>query len=257
LNGGWSYTWQGSGIDRFTEQFNTILEAMQKRIRAGNIIYEPGGLYNEQGFWTMEHEPEIEKAVAAADGADYIMICIGENSYCETTGNINDLHISQNQADLVKALAATGKPVILVLNQGRPRVIADLVPRAQGIVNVMLPGNYGGDALADLLSGEVNFSGRMSFTYPSGPNGTPPTITKYVEARSPIEGPYDYFANTHIQWPFGFGLSYTTFAYSNLKTDKTSFTAGDELTFTVDVKNTGNVAERKVYCSTLQTFMLL
>ncbi|MFA5441487.1 MAG: glycoside hydrolase family 3 N-terminal domain-containing protein [Bacteroidales bacterium] len=245
LNGGWSYTWQGSGIDRFTEQFNTILEAMQNEFGSGNIIYEPGVLYNEQGFWTMEHEPEIEKSVAAAAGADYIMVCIGENSYCETTGNINDLHISQNQANLVKALAATGKPVILILNQGRPRVIAQLVPLAKGIVNVMLPGNYGGDALANLLAGKENFSGRMSYTYPSGPNGYTTYDYKVCEARSPIDGPYDYFANTHIQWPFGYGLSYTTFAYANLKADKTSFTATDELTFTIDVKNTGEVAGKE------------
>ncbi len=241
LNGGWSYTWQGSGIERFTEPLNTILEAMKNEFGPDNILYEPGVLYNESGFWTMENKPEIEKAVAAVAGADYIVVCIGENSYCETTGNINDLHISKNQADLVKALAATGKPVIMILNQGRPRVVAELVPLAKSIVNVMLPGNYGGDALAGLLSGKVNSSGRLSYTYPSCCNGYTTYDYKVCEVRSTIEGAYDYFANTNIQWPFGYGLSYTTFEYSNLKADKTTFTAVDELVFTVDVKNTGKV----------------
>ena len=241
LNGGWSYTWQGSGIDRFTAHFNTILKALENKFGKENVIYEPGVTYNEMAFWTEEHEPEIEKAVAAAELADYIVVCIGENSYCETTGNIPNLFISPNQADLVKALAKTGKPIIMILNQGRPRVIADLVPVAKAIVNVMLPGNYGGDALAGLLAGDANFSGRLSYTYPSCCNGYTTYDYKVCEVRSPIEGAYDYFANTNIQWPFGYGLSYTTFGYSNLKANKTSFTAADELVFTMDVKNTGKV----------------
>jgi beta-glucosidase len=241
LNGGWSYTWQGSGIDRFTAHFNTILEALENKFGKDNVIYEPGVIYNEMAFWTAENEPEIEKAVAAAALADYIVVCIGENSYCETTGNIPNLFISPNQADLVKALAKTGKPIVMILNEGRPRVIVDLVPLASAIVNIMLPGNYGGDALAGLLAGDANFSGRLSYTYPSCCNGYTTYDYKVCEVRSTIEGAYDYFANTNIQWPFGYGLSYTTFEYSNLKADKTTFTAADELVFTVDVKNTGKV----------------
>ena len=245
LNGGWSYTWQGSGSERFTEQFNTILEGLQNKFGKENIVHEPGVTYNETAFWTEENEPEIEKAVAAAAQADYIVVCIGENSYCETTGNIPNLFISPNQASLVKALAKTGKPVVIILNEGRPRVIVDLVPIASAIVNVMLPGNYGGDALANLLAGDVNFSGKLSYTYPSCCNGYTTYDYKVCEVRSTTEGAYDYFANTNIQWPFGYGLSYTTFAYDNLKADKTSFTADDVLTFTVDVTNKGNVAGKE------------
>ncbi|NLH24505.1 MAG: beta-glucosidase, partial [Bacteroidales bacterium] len=245
LNGGWSYTWQGSGIDRFTAHFNTILEALENKFGKENVVYEPGVTYNEMAFWTEEHEPEIEKAVAAAALADFIVVCIGENSYCETTGNIPNLFISPNQANLVKELAKTGKPVVIILNEGRPRVIVDLVPMASAIVNVMLPGNYGGDALANLLAGDANFSGKLSYTYPSCCNGYTTYDYKVCEVRSTTEGAYDYFANTNIQWPFGYGLSYTTFEYSNLKANRTSFTADDELTFTVDVKNSGNVAGKE------------
>jgi beta-glucosidase len=245
LNGGWSYTWQGSGTEKFTERFNTILEALQNKFGKENIVYEPGVTYNETAFWTEENEPEIEKAVAAVAQADYIVVCIGENSYCETTGNIPNLFISPNQASLVKALAKTGKPVVIILNEGRPRVIADLVPMAGAIVNVMLPGNYGGDALANLLAGDVNFSGKLSYTYPSCCNGYTTYDYKVCEVRSTTEGAYDYFANTNIQWPFGYGLSYTEFGYDNLKTDKTSFTADDVLTFTVDVTNKGTMAGKE------------
>lgn len=242
LNGGWSYTWQGSNDPRFVGPFNTILEAMQNKYGTQHIIYEPGVTYNDAAFWTQENTPNIDAAVAAAQHVDYIVACIGENSYCETTGNIPNILLSPNQTALVKALAATGKPLILVLNEGRPRVIADLVPLAHAIVDVMLPGSYGGDALADLLAGDANFSGRLSITYPSSCNGLTTYDFKVCEVRSTIAGVYDYSASTNIQWPFGYGLSYTTFAYSNLKANKTSFTANDTLTFTVTVTNTGNVA---------------
>ncbi len=245
LNGGWSYTWQGNNIEKFTGHFNTILEAMQNKYGAENIIFEPGVTYKDEGNWTEENFSEIDKCVKASSDADYIMVCIGENSYAETPGNIANLLISENQSSLVKALAATGKPLILILNEGRPRVIADLVPLATAIVNVILPGNYGGDALANLVAGDANFSGRLSFTYPSCCNAITTYDYKVSEERATIAGAYNYNAHTNIQWPMGYGLSYTTFTYSDLKADRSDFTATDEITFTVNVKNTGKMAGKE------------
>ena len=166
LNGGWSYTWQGHRADELAADYNTILESFTQKFGASNIIYEPGVTYKEGGAWWEENAPEIDKAVAAAANADYIIACVGENSYCETPGNLNNLFLSESQLNLVKALAATGKPVVLVLNEGRPRIVNEIEPLAKAVINTMLPGNYGGDALANLVAGDANFSGKMPYTYP-------------------------------------------------------------------------------------------
>lgn len=246
LNGGWSYTWQGSNADHLSKQYNTILEALQNKLGASNVIYEPGVTYNDRGQWWEENEPQIQKAVAAARGVDYIVACIGENSYCETPGNLDDLTLSANQLELVKALAKTGKPIILVLNEGRPRIVKDIEPLATAVVHVMLPGNYGGDAFANLLVGDANFSGKLPFTYPKHVNSLITYDYKPCEhIGEQMAGAYNYDAQVSVQWMFGYGLSYTTFEYSNLKVDKTNFTAADELTFTVDVTNTGKVAGKE------------
>lgn len=248
LNGGWSYSWQGdkADLDICGGRYNTILEAMQQQFGAENVIYEAGVTYKQGGNWWEENEPEIEKAVAAAAGVDVIVACIGENSYCETPGNLTDLTLSANQRNLVKALARTGKPILLVLNEGRPRILADIEPLAQAVVHVMLPGNYGGDALARLLAGEANFSGRLPFTYPKEINSLITYDYKPCEhIGKQMEGAYNYDAVVNVQWAFGYGLSYTTFAYSNLRADKTRFTADDVITFTVDVTNTGRVAGKE------------
>lgn len=241
LNGGWSYTWQGSNAEACAEDYNTILEAFTNKFGTDNIIYEAGVTYNEKGNWQDENAPEIDKAVAAAANADYIVACIGENSYCETPGNLTNLVLSENQLNLVKALAKTGKPVILILSEGRPRLIADIEPLSKAVVDIMLPGNYGGDALANLVAGDANFSGKMPFTYPKEINSLITYDYKPCEhIGKQMEGAYNYDAQVSVQWAFGYGLSYTTFEYSNLKVDKSNFNANDELTFTVDVKNTGN-----------------
>lgn len=241
LNGGWSYSWQGDKADQCASQYNTILESFTNKFGADNIIYEAGVTYKEGGNWWEENAPQIDKAVSAAANADYIVACIGENSYCETPGNLTNLFLSQNQIDLVKALAKTGKPVILILNEGRPRLIADIEPLAKAVVNIMLPGNYGGDALANLLAGDANFSGKMPFTYPKEINSLITYDYKPCEhIGKQMEGAYNYDAQVSVQWAFGYGLSYNTYEYSNLKVDKSNFNANDELTFTVDVKNTGN-----------------
>lgn len=247
LNGGWSYSWQGHRADDFAQAYNTIYEALCNKYGKENIIYEPGVTYApyKNDNWWEENTPEIEKSVAAAAQADVIIACVGENSYCETPGNMNDLTMSVNQRNLVKALAATGKPVVLVLNQGRPRIMNDIEPLAKAIINVMLPGNYGGDALANLLAGDANFSAKMPFTYPKYINSLATYDYKPCENIGQMGGNYNYDAVMDVQWPFGFGLSYTTYSYDNLKVDKSQFTADDELTFTVDVTNTGKVAGKE------------
>ena len=245
LHGGWSYTWQGSGAEDLAAKYNTIYEALCNKYGKGNIILEQGVTYNERGQYYEENEPQIERAVSAAQQADIIIACIGENSYTETPGNLNDLWLSENQRNLVKALAKTGKPVILVLNEGRPRLIADIEPLAKAVLHIFLPGNYGADALANLLSGEANFSAKMPYTYPREINSLNTYDYKVSEEVGTMAGAYNYDAKVSLQWPFGYGLSYTTFDYANLRVDKTSFTADDVLSVTVDVKNTGNRAGKE------------
>lgn len=245
LNGGWSLSWQGEKVDQYAGQYNTILEAIQHKVGKSRVVYEPGVTYNMQGSYWEENEPEIEKAVAAAQDVDYIVLCLGENSYCETPGNLDDLYLSENQQALAKALAATGKPVILVLNEGRPRVISKIESMVQAVVQVYLPGNYGGDALAEILYGEVTPSGKLPYTYPKYPNSTTTYDHKPCESLDKMEGAYDYDAVLSVQWAFGFGLSYTTFEYSNLRAAQSEFRSGDELVFTVDVKNTGSRAGKE------------
>ena len=239
LSGGWTYSWQGSKVEHISQPYNTILAALRGRYGAESVIFEPGVEYDDDADWYVEKEPQIERAVARAAEADYIVICIGENSYAETQGSINDINLSDNQKALVRAMAATGKPVVLVLNEGRPRIIRDIEPLAGAIVDVLLPSNYGGDALAALLSGDENFSGRLPITYPSYPNAFTTYDFKVMEDRSTTPGIYNYENHASVQWWFGEGLSYTTFEYGELKLDKEAFGPYDVLTFTVDVTNTG------------------
>ena len=245
LHGGWSYTWQGSKAEDLAAKYNTIYEALCNKYGKENIILEQGVTYNEAGAYYDENTPQTEKAVSAAQQADVIIACIGENSYTETPGNLSDLWLSENQRNLVKVLAKTGKPIILVLNEGRPRLIADIEPLAKAVVNIMLPGNYGADALANLLSGDANFSGKLPYTYPREINSLNTYDYKVSEEVGTMAGAYNYDAKVSLQWSFGYGMSYTTYEYTNLKVDKTSFTADDVLTVSVDVKNTGNRAGKE------------
>ena len=240
LHGGWSYTWQGSKAEDLTEQYNTIYEALCNKYGKENVILEQGVTYNEDGAYSAENKPQIDKAVAAAQGADIIIACIGENSYTETPGNLSDLWLSENQRNLVKELSKTGKPIILVLNEGRPRLIADIEPLAKAVVDILIPGNYGADALANLLAGDANFSGKMPYTYPREINSLNTYDYKVSEEVGTMAGAYNYDAKVSLQWPFGYGMSYTTFEYANLTVDKSSFTGDDVLTVSVDVKNTGS-----------------
>lgn len=245
LDGGWSYTWQGNRTDEFAGKYNTIYEALCNEYGKENIVLNQGVTYNEAGKYWEENEPQIAAAVEAAKNVDVVVACIGENSYTETPGNLTDLWLSENQRNLVKALATTGKPIILVLNEGRPRLIADIEPLAQGVVDILIPGNYGGDALAQLLSGKANFSGKMPYTYPKEINSLANYDFKKSEEVGTMTGAYDYNAKITQQWGFGHGLSYTTYQYSNLKVDKATFAHDDVIRVSVEVKNTGKVAGKE------------
>ncbi len=246
LNGGWSYSWQGEKTEEFAQDYNTIYEALQHKFGAANVRYEPGVTYKMDGQYYEENSPEIGRAVAAAAGVDYIVLCVGENSYCETPGNLDELTLSENQTALALALQRTGKPVVLILNEGRPRLIRKIEPDSKAIIQLYLPGNFGGDALADVLTGDVNPSGKLPYTYPKFEQG----LITYDHKPSQnidgkMEGAYDYGAQISIQYPFGFGLSYTTFEYTNLAVSKQEFVSGDVMTVTVDVKNSGAVAGKE------------
>lgn len=246
LNGGWSYSWQGHLADRFAQQYNTIYEAVAEKFGRDNVVLEQGVTYSAEGPYDEENASEIEKAVAAASDVDVILACIGENSYCETPGNLSDLALSANQRDLVKALAATGKPVVMILNEGRPRLISDIEPIADAVIDILLPGNFGADALANILAGEANPSAKMPYTYPRNQAELTTYDYRVSEETDKMEGAYDYDAVISVQWPFGYGQSYTTFEYGNFKCSQPEFKADDELTFTIDVTNIGSVAGKEV-----------
>ena len=246
LNGGWSYSWQGEKTEEFAEQYNTIYEALSNKFGADNVVLEEGVTYNMAGQYFEENQPQIERAVASAADVDYIVLALGENSYCETPGNLEELSLSDNQIALALELQKTGKPVILVLNEGRPRLIRKIEPNSKAIVHLYLPGNYGGDALADILAGDVNPSGKLPYTYPKFEQG----LITYDHKPSQnldtkMEGAYDYGAETSVQYSFGYGLSYTTFEYSNLHINKKEFAAGEDIMITVDIQNTGKVAGKE------------
>lgn len=246
LNGGWSYSWQGEKTEEFAQEYNTIYEALQNKFGVANVRYEPGVTYKMDGQYYEENVPEIGRAVAAAMGVDYIVLCVGENSYCETPGNLDELTLSENQTHLALALQKTGKPVVLVLNEGRPRLIRTIEPGSKAVIQIYLPGNYGGDALADVLAGEVNPSGKLPYTYPKFEQG----LITYDHKPSQnidgkMDGAYDYGAQTSVQYPFGFGLSYTTFEYSNLTVSQQEFEPGDLLNVSVDVTNSGTMAGKE------------
>ena len=239
LNGGWSYSWQGEKVAEFGEKYNTILEALQQKGGKDNITFVQGVAYKDDGKYWEEKDVDIEAAVKAADKVDYIILCAGENSYTEKPGDLHDLTLSANQIALAKALVKTGKPVILVLNEGRPRLISAFERDVQGVLQSYLPGNFGGDAIADILYGTVNPSGKLPYTYPMYANTLVTYDHKPSEEQSKMQGVYDYESDFAVQYPFGFGLSYTSFQYSDLQVNKTSIAANEKITISVTVKNTG------------------
>jgi len=246
LNGGWTYSWQGEKVEEFAARYNTILEAIQNKAGKDKVTFVEGVSYKMDGKYYEEFENGIETAVEKAKDADAIVLCLGENSYTESVGNLSDLYISDLQTQLAQKLGATGKPIILVLNEGRPRLISKFEPQMAGILQTYLPGNFGGDALADILFGDVNPSGKLPYNYPKYPNSLVGYNHKPSENRTVMEGVYNYDAEYNPQYEFGFGLSYTTFKFDNLKLSAEKIKATDELTITVDVTNTGTREGKEV-----------
>jgi len=235
LNGGWTYTWQGDKSNELGQQYNTILEAVTNKFGKENVNYVAGVAYKEREAYFQDSIVNIEAAVQAAANADYVLLCIGENSYTETPGNLEDLSLPDNQITLANALIKTGKRIIILLTEGRPRIISKIEPGVAAIIQMYLPGNYGGDALADVLTGDVNPSGKLPLTYPRYTNSIVGYIHKVSEGDGNPQG-----GEFKPQYPFGFGLSYTTFSYSNLSANKSSFGPDETATITVTVKNSGN-----------------
>ncbi len=242
MNGGWSYTWQGERTNELAPmmgQYPTFQQALKERFGEANVQYLQGVQWDAKDFNLDAQADDWGQLTAAARRADVVIACVGENSYCETPGNINDLNLSANQKEMIRILAQTGKPVVLVLAEGRPRILSDIEPLCQAVVHTFLPSNYGGTALARLLAGDADFTGRMPYTYPKYTGSLVTYDYKPCENMGQMEGNYNYDAVMDVQWPFGFGLHYTTVTYSNMKVDKETFREGDVLTVSVDVTNTG------------------
>src|SRR5829696_831748 len=241
LNGGWTYTWQGDKTDEYAGKYNTILEATKKEFGDNNVSFQEGVVYKMTGRYFEDSIVNIDAAVQAAAGVDYILLCVGENSYTETPGNLNELNLSDNQVSLAQALYKTGKPVVLILNEGRPRTINRIEPGASAVIDIYLPGNFGGDALADILSGDINPSGKLPITYRRYSNDLAGYIHKPSEGSGNPQG-----GETNWQYPFGFGLSYTNFTYGNLTVNKNSFSADETATINITVTNSGNREGKEV-----------
>ncbi|MFR9651859.1 MAG: glycoside hydrolase family 3 N-terminal domain-containing protein [Rikenellaceae bacterium] len=239
LNGGWSYTWQGIGADTYTGDYDTIYEALAGRFGADNVSYVPTVEYDlgAKKTWQDETVEGLEDIANKAEEYDVIVACIGENSYCETVGNMNDLNLSANQKMMVRRLSESGKPIVLIINSGRPRIIGDIEPLSSAVVNAMLPSNYGGRALANLLAGDCDFTAKMPYTYPREINSLSTYDFKPSESRKKMAGAYNYEAKIDTQWDFGFGLSYAKYSYSQMSVTPQQFDMGDELEIKVKVTN--------------------
>jgi beta-glucosidase len=244
LNGGWSYSWQGEKVDEFALNYNTISKALQKK--SSLVTYIPTVTYNDKGKYWEEIMTDFSAAVNAASSSDYIVVCVGENSYTEKPGDLHDLTLSSNQVALVKAMAKTGRPVILVLNEGRPRLLNSIEQDVSAVIQTYLPGNFGGDALASILFGEIYPSGKLPYTYPMYANTLVTYDHKPSEEQDKMQGVYDYESDYAVQYPFGFGLSYSTFEYSDLTVSKNVFSATELIKISVTVKNTGKMDGKEV-----------
>jgi beta-glucosidase len=230
LNGGWTITWQGNEESLYPKEKETILEAITAKVSGKNVSFNAGCSFDK--------ELSADEAVKQAKESDVVVLCLGEATYTETPGNIFDLTLPKAQIEYAKKMIATGKPVVLVMIEGRPRVITEIADKVDAILVGFLPGMQGGNAVSDVVFGDVNPSGKLPITYPKSPNG----ITLYdYKAMEFFDGnKYDPL------FPFGFGLSYTTFSYSNLKLSATEMTESGEIKVSVDVTNSGSKKGKEV-----------
>jgi beta-glucosidase len=236
LNGGWSYSWQGDLTDEFTADKLTIYKAFAEKLGIENVTLYEGVRFNHEGSWDEEIVDDLDLFRQKAEQADLIVLAVGENSYCEGVGDLQDLYLSDNQQELIRIAAETGKPVLMVLVQGRPRLISKVEPLVPAIINTYLPSNYGAEALVSLVFGEANFSGRLPYTYPRYPNDLIPYYHKHTDHVTVDGVPSGTPFNP--QYEFGFGLSYSDYEYVSLSTDGDSYGADGTIEVTVEVRNT-------------------
>ena len=241
LNGAWTYSWQGELTDDFAGEYNTIYESIRNTYGSNNVKYIPGVSYRKDANYYDMDEIDIQKAVIEARRSDYIILCLGENTYTEKPGDLNDLNIHRLQSKLALELSKTGKPIILILNLGRPRLISDIEPLMSAVVNVYLPGNFGADALADILSGKVNPSGKLPYTYPAYPNSLLPYYYKPSEVQNNAQGAYNYVGEVNNLYDFGYGLSYSDFKYSKLSVNKDTFNIDENINIEVSITNDSDI----------------
>ena len=274
LNGAWTYNWQGKYTDRYVDgvpanlmatvekegnmnsklvkdnlspkAYNTIYEAFSKSYGEENVSYIPGVSYKKNGSFYDMTEDDIQKVVDAAKYHDYVLLCLGENCYTEKPGDLNDLNLHKFQLKLANKLSKCGKPIILVLNVGRPRLISEIEPFMSAVLNIYLPGNLGADALVDIINGKVNPSGKLPYTYPAFPNSLTTYYYKPSEVQNNSQGAYNYVGKLNNLYEFGYGLSYTSFQYKDITLEDDSIGADDSLNISLTVYNSGDVDGQEV-----------
>jgi len=233
LHGCWSYSWQGKDETLYPRHAATILDALIEQFGVGRITYHAGVTFEGA-------EIDVEPALVAATEADVIIVCLGEDAYAETPGDINDLDLPAGQLNFTRRLQAVGKPVVVVLVEGRPRVIREIEPQAAAILLAYWPGSGGAKAIASILAGKTNPSGKLPFTYPRHSNNLLTYDRKHTNLLAEISAPGQITINpARPQWEFGHGLSYTSFEISNLTLDSNTLTADGKLKICVEVQNTG------------------
>ncbi|QZT37357.1 glycoside hydrolase family 3 C-terminal domain-containing protein [Halosquirtibacter xylanolyticus] len=245
LLGGWSYSWQGQNADKEGADYSTFLEAAVQIFGRNNVEYLPTVLYRGAKYFH-EESSNLSLVSKSAMKADYIILCLGENSYTEKPGDLSELDLSEKQQTLVDTASKSGKPLILVLSEGRPRIIRNIEPKVSAIVQTYISGSYTAEALMDVITGKVNPSGKLPYTYPMHANSLDVYYHKPSEESKTTDGLYDYSGGFYPQYPFGYGLSYTTFEYRNLKVSPKSFSSKDTITVSVEVKNIGSRKGKEV-----------
>tara|TARA_B100001287_G_scaffold55912_1_gene44373 strand:- start:2950 stop:5292 length:2343 start_codon:yes stop_codon:yes gene_type:complete len=241
LNGAWSYSWQGDLTDSFAINHNTIYEAFIKKYDSINIKFISGVSYKQNGSFYEMKEDNIQKAVDLAKKSDYVFLCLGENTYTEKPGDLNDLSLHELQIKFAKELSKCGKPIILILNIGRPRIITEIEPFMSAVLNIYLPGNYGADALVDIISGAVNPSGKLPYTYPAFPNSLSTYYYKPSEVQNNAQGAYNYVGEINNLYDFGYGLSYSDFEISNFTLQDDSISFSDTIFISAEVFNQSDI----------------
>jgi beta-glucosidase len=233
LNGCWSYTWQGDDLSKYPASYKTIIQSISDKIGEKNVLSIP------EPFYKKGEKYNATALASKAKLADYIILCLGENAYAETPGTIFDLTLDKNQLELAKVAIATKKPVILVLLEGRPRIVREIVPGMKAIVQAYWPGSQGGEALADILFGDCNPSGRLPYSYPAYTGMIMTYDYKFSELEEELTPGIFTLSGYRPQWPFGHGLSYTKYTYSNLTLNKDTLTINDTLKVSVTIQNSG------------------